>query len=401
MKLRSKESYWLLKNGLLNSYPSLQKNISCDVLVIGGGITGSLLAYQLSSEGYNTVVIDKRDIAMGSTSATTAMLQYEIDEPLYALIEKVGENAAVDSYLEGVVAINTLEKIVKALRVDCGFSKKQSLYVADSKKNLEWLEREYEARKKYNFEVEWLSLIKIKKHFGLIGEGGILSKSGASLDAYCLAHALLAFSVKRYGLTVYDHTNAENIEYSEKGNVITTDGKSTIRCKKIVFATGYESQNIIKQKIVKLISTYAMVSEPLPKINSSFSDTIFWNTEDPYLYMRSTADNRILVGGGDRDFKNAARRDRLIDKKETFLVEQVQKLIPGLKLLPDFAWAGTFGVTKDSLPYIGAHKDHPNSFFVLGFGGNGITFSVMGMKIISDALSGKHNRFLEYFRFDR
>ena len=106
MRLRSKETYWLLKNGLLCSYPSLQKNISCEVLIIGGGITGALIAYQLSKEGYGTVLIDKRDIAMGSTSATTAMLQYEIDEPLYSLIDKVGENAAVDSYQEGVLAID-------------------------------------------------------------------------------------------------------------------------------------------------------------------------------------------------------------------------------------------------------------------------------------------------------
>src|SRR5688572_22297364 len=103
MKLRSKETYWLLKNGLIASYPSLQKNISCEVLIIGGGITGSLMAYQLSQEGYKTVLIDKRDIAMGSTCATTAMLQYEIDEPMYSLIAKVGENAAVDSYREGVL----------------------------------------------------------------------------------------------------------------------------------------------------------------------------------------------------------------------------------------------------------------------------------------------------------
>src|SRR5687768_3327994 len=102
MKLRSKETYWLLKNGLLHTYPSLQKDIACEVLIIGGGITGSLMAYQLSQEGYKTVLIDKRDIAMGSTAATTAMIQYEIDKPLYKLIDVVGEQAAVDSYRAGV-----------------------------------------------------------------------------------------------------------------------------------------------------------------------------------------------------------------------------------------------------------------------------------------------------------
>jgi glycine/D-amino acid oxidase-like deaminating enzyme len=148
MKLRSKETYWLLKNGLITPYPTLQKDISCDILIIGGGITGALMAYQLSKEGYKTVLIDKRDIGMGSTSATTAMLQYEIDEPLYSLIDQVGEDAAVDTYREGVLAITKLGKIVKAIKANCGFVKKDSVYVAHSKKDMEWLRKEFTCRKK-------------------------------------------------------------------------------------------------------------------------------------------------------------------------------------------------------------------------------------------------------------
>ncbi len=401
MKLRSKETYWLLKNGLITPYPSLQKNISCDVLIIGGGITGSLIAYQLSQEGYRTVLIDKRDIAMGSTSATTAMLQYEIDEPLYSLIAKVGENPAVDSYREGVLAITKLRKIVKTVHADCGFNRKDSLYVANSPQDKEWLRQEFLSRQKFLLDVKWLTSSQLKSQYGVVGEAAILSTAAASMDAYKLAHTLLSYSIKHYGLKVYDHTSAEKVTYQESVNSIITDAECVITSKKIVYASGYETQQMLKKNIVTLNSTYAFVSEPLVKIPRALQDTLFWNTEDPYLYLRSTADNRILVGGGDEHFKNAARRDRLIDKKELFLLESVRKLMPGLALIPDFSWAGTFGVTKDALPYIGSHPDYPDSYFVLGFGGNGITFSVMGMQIISDALAGKHNKFLEYFSLTR
>jgi len=130
-------------------------------------------------------------------------------------------------------------------------------------------------------------------------------------------------------------------------------------------------------------------------------ETILWTTHNPYLYLRSTPDNRILVGGADMKFKNAKARDALIDKKETELLNQLRQLIPHLEIIPDFSWAGTFGVTKDALPYIGPHPDFPNSYFCLGFGGNGITFSVMGMEILSDAVAGRPNNFLSYFRFGR
>jgi glycine/D-amino acid oxidase-like deaminating enzyme len=401
MKLRSNETYWLLKNGLITAYPSLQKSISCEVLIIGGGITGCLMAYQLSQEGYKTVLIDKRDIAMGSTSATTAMLQYEIDEPLYSLIHKVSANAAVDSYREGVLAIAKLGKIVKTVQANCGFKQKDSVYVANSKKDVAWLRVEFECRKKNLLDVKWLTSKKLKTEYGIVGEAAILSTVAASMDAYNLAHALLLYSVKHYALKVYDHTSAEEVTYQAHNTSVITDDLCVITCKKIVYASGYETQQLFKKKIVTLNSTYAFVSEPLVNMPFNIKRTIFWNTDDPYLYLRATADNRILVGGGDEKFKNAMRRDRLINKKELFLLESVRKLLPELTLIPDFSWAGTFGVTKDALPYIGSHPDYPNSYFVLGFGGNGITFSVMGMQIISDALAGRHNKFLKYFSFTR
>lgn len=401
MKLRSTETYWLLKNGLIHTYPSLQKDLNCDVLVIGSGITGALMAYQFSMEGYNTVLIDKRDIAMGSTAATTAMLQYEIDEPLVKLIDIVGERAAVDSYRGGVQAIQEIEKLITKIKAKCGFGNKQSLYVAASKNDEQWLHEEYQCRKKFDFEVSWLTRIQLQKNFGIRGEGAILSKVGASLDAYCFTHALLLHSVRHYKLRVFDHTEAESVVHGSPFNLVRTDGRRSIKCKHIVYAIGYESQTMLGKKVVNLNSTYAFVSEPVDELPTHLKETIFWNTEQPYLYMRVTPDDRILVGGGDEKFKNALLRDSLINQKEDVLMRSFQKFLPGMPLVPDFTWAGTFGVTKDSLPFIGTHPDFQNGYFALGFGGNGITFSVMAMDILSDALRGRPNKFLDYFRFDR
>jgi glycine/D-amino acid oxidase-like deaminating enzyme len=401
MKLRSKEPYWLLKNGLLNSYQSLKKNISCDILIIGGGITGSLMAYQFSQEGYKTVLVDKRDIAFGSTSATTAMLQYELDTPLVELIEIVGEAAAIDTYKEGVNSILALEAIIKKIKARCDFKRKKSLYIAHTEKDSERLFLECTCRKKIGLDVKWLSREQIKKTYRIVSYGGILSTCAGSLDAYNLTHALLDYSRKNFSLQIYDHTSIEEVVYQENKNIAKTDNGSTVKCKRLIYATGYETQLFLKEKIVDLISTFAFVSEPLATMPVGYSSTIFWDTQDPYLYMRSTGDKRIIVGGADEQFRNAERRDKLVYKKEAALLKSVQVLIPGISIVPDFSWTGTFGVTRDALPYIGSHPSYPNSFFVLGFGGNGITFSVMGMRILSDAVAGRKNKFLEYFKFNR
>lgn len=400
MKLRSKEPYGLLKNGLLSTYPSLQKHVSCDVLVVGAGITGSLLAYQFSKEGYKTVLIDKRDVSLGSTSASTSMLQYELDEPLYSLIEKVGERPAVDTYLEGVEAIQKLAKIVKSIRATCGFEFKNSVFIAQDKNDAEWLATEFEHRKRIGLQVKWLTKAQLNKHYGASGEGAILSDVAASTDVYQLVHCLLQHAAHRQGLRIYDHTALLNVAYDKNKCIVETDTNYHVSTSAIVYATGYESQEMLKERVVNLISTYAFVSEPI-RVSAKLRQTLFWDTGNPYLYMRATDDNRILAGGEDEGFKNPERRDRLIEKKQQVILEKISKKFERLKLIPDYSWAGTFGITKDSLPYIGPHPDYPNTYFALAFGGNGITFSVMAMQILSDALAGKPNKFLEYFRFNR
>src|SRR5687768_8320197 len=105
MDLHSGYPFYLLKDGFVNHYEALASNIKTEVAIIGGGISGALTAYYLSKEGCDVVVLDKRSIGMGSTCASTSILQYEVDTPLFELAEKVGEQNAVRSLQMGVEAI--------------------------------------------------------------------------------------------------------------------------------------------------------------------------------------------------------------------------------------------------------------------------------------------------------
>src|SRR5690606_31040130 len=144
-----------------------------------------------------------------------------------------------------------------------------------------------------------------------------------------------------------------------------------------------------------------IVSEIKPELSKLNNDVLIWNTAKPYIYLRTTEDGRFLIGGEDEAFGDPQKRDELITKKERKLLRSFEKHFPHIPFYPDFAWAGTFGETKDGLPYIGEHQDFKNSYFVLGFGGNGITFSVTGMEMASDWLKGKKHALTEWFRFGR
>lgn len=401
MKLKSPEPFWLVKDGIKHSYPSLRENIETEILIIGGGITGSFLAHQMIKDGHKTVLVDRREIGNGSTSATTSMLQYEIDVPLFELSEMIGKEGAEKAYWACYDSIDTLGKVAKKVKSECGFRKKESLYFAAFKKDVPDLKKEFEARKAASFPVKWLSAEEISQTFKIENTfGGILSEQGGSIDAFALAHDILDYNHKK-GLQVFDKTDITKFDYKKNSVTATTAFGNKIKAKKVIFCNGFESTEIIKDDFVNLLSTYAIVGEQNEKNPKELNDLLVWNTAEPYIYMRTTDDNRVLIGGEDEEFVNAEKRDSLLHEKEQKLVKKLDKYLPKNDFRTDFVWAGTFGETKDGLPYIGIHPDFPSAYFVLGFGGNGITFSVIGMEMASVFMKGKTHELTEYFRFRR
>ena len=400
MKLSSGYPFSLIKNGLLFSYPKLANNIKTDVLVLGGGISGALTAHYIVQEGVDCVLIDARTIGLGSTCASTSLLQYEIDVSLHQLIKMIGPSAAVRSYKLGVSAILKLEALAKKIGAH-DFERKKSLYSAAYKKDISFLKEEYEARKKHGFDVHYLDEASVNEQYGFASYGGILSGVAAAIDSYLLTHSLLQFNLRK-GLNVYDRTPAISIKHNQRDVQVKTGDKFTITAKKLVYATGYEVVDFVSKPIVKLSSTYAIASESF-NCPQKFGkdDTVIWNTAKPYLYMRSTNDNRIILGGRDEEFFSHLKRDRLIPQKTRQLKKDFERMFPAIPFKTEFSWAWTFGSTKDVLPYIGTYEKLPHTFFALGFGGNGITFSQVAGEIIASIIKGKRNKDVELFSFER
>jgi glycine/D-amino acid oxidase-like deaminating enzyme len=400
MDLRSGHPFWLLKNGLLADYPSLKHDESCEVAVIGGGITGALVAYHLAQEGVETVLVDKRDIGGGSTAASTALLQYEIDTELHDLIGSVGEARAVRSYRLGLEAIETVERLGDELKDDCGFERKTSLYLASRKSDVSKLRKEYETRKAYGFHVEYLEAKDIESRASFAAPGAILSYGDAQVDPFRLTHRLIQ-AAKKNGLRVYDRCEVSKVESSDGGVVLQTASGFRISGQRVVFATGYESQQYLKRDVGVLKSTFALISEPCNSFEGWPDRSLIWESARPYFYLRTTSDDRAIVGGEDVPYATAHKSEQLIARKTKKLQRRFADMFPRLDLEVSYTWAGTFGETKDGLAYIGQTPEFSHAYFALGYGGNGITFSVIAAKIITDLHLGRPNPDANIFRFDR
>ena len=262
MNLHSNYPFWLTKNGLIASYPALGQNKKTEVVILGAGITGALAAYYLTNAGFDVIVVDKRHVGMGSTAASTALLQYEIDYPLIELAQKRGFDNALKSYKTCITAIDTLGKIASETG-DCYFERKISLQYASYKKHVKQLQDEYALRKENGIGVEWLTADGIKEKFNITAPCGILSGTGAQLDPYIFTHNLIKHVVAK-GNEVYDATEIVNINHHANKIVLHTNNGNIITAKYLVVATGYESSKYLHKHVQRLSSTYAIISKPLP-----------------------------------------------------------------------------------------------------------------------------------------
>ncbi|GGC77085.1 NAD(P)/FAD-dependent oxidoreductase [Vreelandella lutescens] len=401
MDLKSGYPFWAVKNGLLTAFPQLTHDHQTATVVIGGGITGALIADELSRHGHHVVVLERRDVGWGSSAASTALLQYEIDTHMVHLAEQYGEANAVMTYRRCADAIHSLERLAAELG-NVAFSRQESLYFASHEGDVAALKSEFAMRKRYGFEVTWLDRRAIETGYGFSAPGAILSSLAASVDPYRMAYHLLENVVRRGG-GVFDRTQVERLKPNDEGVEVVLRNGATLRCEQVIIAAGYESQSWLPESVAANRSSYAFVTDPLPRdVLGKLGHTLVWESARPYLYLRSTQDGRLLIGGEDDEEDIPDRRDKRVMEKAQTLAAKVEALWPSLKINPTFCWGGTFAETDDGLPYFGPHEAlGPRVHFAMAYGGNGITYSMIGAQLLRALIEQRPHPLSGLFSFQR
>jgi glycine/D-amino acid oxidase-like deaminating enzyme len=399
--IRTSEAYWLMRNGIGDASASLDDSIDCDIAIVGAGITAALVADALIGTGKRIVVLDARDIAQGSTAASTALLQYEIDTHLIDLARRLGAERAMRAYLACAQSFTLLEQRFPELLPQAGYERRPSLYLASDEKIVPALRSEMAARRDIGLHCEWLDADSLRSRFGCRRPGAILSALGAQVDPYRLTRALFAANV-RHGVRMFARTRITRIEDGADSMRLHTAGGQTVTAAHVAVCGGYESLDFLPPGFADIHNTFALATEPLERGDWLDNLPLVWESARPYAYLRSTPDGRLLVGGADVPFKNATTRDLLLPRQIGKLAGQYRELF-GSELPPiAYAWAGSFAETQDGLPLIGRVPGMNERLqFALCFSGNGITYSVHAGQMLRAGIEGRAHELDDIFGFGR
>ena len=394
--LRTGRSVWERHRAPPVPHTPLKRDIETDVLVIGAGITGAMVADGLRDSGLRVAVVDRRGPAKGSSTASTALVQYEIDTPLIKLARKIGRQDAVRAWRRSRLAVDAIGARLRELGITDVMAR-DSLYLAGNLLDRDALMHEHDARRAAGLPSRFLNRRELHARFGIARSAALLGYGNLAIDPRKTTLALLNVAAKRKA-RIFSPVEIVDIAAKRTGVTATAANGRRIHCRHVVFATGYELPKCVPAQGHQIESTWAIATVP-QKRRLWPEQCLIWESADPYLYLRTTSDGRIICGGEDEEFSDEAARDALLPRKTATLRRKLSRLFPNVDTTVEFAWTGSFGRTTTGLPIIGKIPRMPCCWAALGYGGNGTTYSRIAADIICGALTGHVDADADLFDF--
>jgi glycine/D-amino acid oxidase-like deaminating enzyme/nitrite reductase/ring-hydroxylating ferredoxin subunit len=366
--------------------PPLTHDLTVDVAIVGAGIAGLSVAYQLVGEGRSVVVVDAADVGAGQTQRTTAHLASAIDDRLYEMERLHGEDGARRAWESHAHAIDTIESVSRQEKIDCDFTRLDGYLFLAPGHDEGLLRRELEACHRAGLaEVDWLPDLP----GGAPGRGPALRFSRQARVQPLAYLAGLAGAVERRGGRIYGSTSVQAIESGRAARVVSAAGPA-VTCDHVVVAanTPFNDRVAIHTKQAAY-RTYAIAcAVPTGQV----PEGLYWDTADPYHYVRlhqaPAGPTYLVIGGEDHKTgqETGTERERF-RRLEAWAREWCPAVGP-----VDFAWSGQVLETIDGLGFIGRNPgDEPNVYIATGDSGMGITHGALAGVLIADLIAGRDN----------
>lgn len=370
-------------------FPSLKGQHKTDVAVIGGGLAGVLIAYELAKEGRQVCILESNEIGKGVTSYTTAFLTHDLDTELTALIKMFGPNGAKLAWQSHKEAIDRIESIAKSENIECEFIRCPAYTYALSGEDLTLVEAENNAAKTFGYESEMVSSEAL--NFPQMGAWKLANqaKYHPTKFLYGVVNVLDELGVK-----IFEKSEATNIK-DENGYKVIETVEGQVEAEKVVIATYQPFKNPAETFMKKGMYKSFVFEVAIPA--GMIEEALYMDMNNPYNYFRIDAGkmddgkDRMIIGG--QDHRNELKMDA--DKNFHALQEVLKKIVGDREYTITRKWDSYVLEPSDGLALIGEYD--PNEYVVTAFSGNGMTYSAIAGMLISDLIVGSENAWAKIY----
>lgn len=398
-ELRGGSAAWEQGRVALPARSTLRRDRECDVLVVGAGVTGAMVAEALSDIGLHVITCDRSAPAAGATAAAMAMVLHETEVPLARLARRMRREDAERLWRRTFLAVHALRDRVPALGIEAGLQPHSSLYLQGNLLDAAGLRAEAQARARAGFEVNYLSPAQVQREYGIRGRAALRSGGALAVNPRALAAGFLRAAAAR-GAELLTPEDIATVEVGRTGVRALTRGGHRITARHAVLATGHELFRWVPSRGHRVVSSWAFSTRRQARQLWPGPDLIR-EAGDSGLHLRATADGRVLCAGGNEDVAAMADRDALLPAKVLWLQKRLTTLMPRVDAQPAHAWSVSFGTMASGLPVIGEIPGMPHCFAIVGCGGNGLVFSMVAAQMLRNRLSGAGDAELDLLGFQR
>lgn len=371
------------------TYPPLEADESCDLVVVGSGIAGLSSAYEAARCGARVIVIDRGDISGGMTARTTAHLVSEIDDRYFDLVRAVGEDNSRLFYESQLAAINRIEAICEEEGIDADFTRLPGYLIAAETKDQAELEREYESCRELDIAAEWTDAAPVP-----LPQGTRALKFAQQGRFHPLKYcAGLALAIQKRGGRLFSHTAYKGHDEQDDIVTIMTGNGHEIRAGAALFATNVPVNDRVKVHTKQVPMRTYVIAGKVP--SGSIEDALVWDTLRPYHYARlqpaGDGQDWLIVGGEDHRSGTANDMDDRFERLEVWARHHFR----GLENV-EYRWSGQVMEPVDFLPYSG--RDGSTRIYIhSGDSGQGITNGVAGALNFIALYRNEKARFADLF----
>jgi glycine/D-amino acid oxidase-like deaminating enzyme/nitrite reductase/ring-hydroxylating ferredoxin subunit len=381
------QSLWLATTPASN-YPTLAKDITVDVAVVGGGLAGISTAWFLKQEGYRVVVLEADGICQGTTGHSTAKITAQHDLIYVEIITQFGEELAQQYADANQAAVRQMAELVEKLEIDCDFQWKPAYVYTQQDDYVKRIEKEAKAATRLGIEAEYLD--KLDLPFPVKAALRFPGQARFHPRKYVLG---LARQIPGQGSEIYEQTKATAIEEGSPASTVVTDQGFKVKAEKIVLASHFPFHDGLGLYFARMYPERSYILAL--RCGEQLADGMYVTAEDPGRSLRSyrDGDEELLMVGGEHH-KTAQGQEEDVHYEN--LLNFARDNFPIKELV--YRWSAQDYTTVDKLPYIGAIRPGVENFYVAtGFRKWGISSSTVAALLIRDLIKWGNSPWQDVF----